>query len=354
MEGKSVHSSAGKSKETKNSEDKGDVDTEENEAKEATEIIEHDKNVSNVSPNDKPNNKETSIDENKDEDIAVISKNVESTKENITDSKSETLHESESIISQPLESQSIQQQTETEPQTGSGWGLGGIGNLLSTSVAAVERTLGVRRPQEMIRDDITVIITNTEKNVESTKENITDSESETPHESESITSQPLESQSIQQQTETEPQTGSSWGWGGIGAISKGIRSVVTNVESTLGVRQPQEMIRDDITVIITNTEKNVESTKDNITDSESETPHESESITSQPLESQSIQQQTETEPQTGSSWGWGGIGAISKGIRSVVTNVEITLGVPQPQEMIRYQEVEEDFKKKEEKDDQHG
>ena len=225
MEGKNVHSSAGKSKETKNSEDKGDVDTEENETKEATEIIEHDKDVSNVSPNDKPNNKET----------------------------------------------------ETEPQTGSGWGLGGIGNLLSTSVAAVSVSIG-----------------------------------------------------------------------------KGIGSVVTNVESTLGVRQPQEMIRDDITVIITNTEKNVESTKENITDSESETPHESESITSQPLESQSIQKQTETDPQTGSSWGWRGIGAISKGIRSVVTNVEITLGVPQPQEMIRYQEVEEDFKKKEEKDDQHG
>ena len=292
MEGKSVHSSAGKSKETKNSEDKGDVDTEENETKEATEIIEHDKDVSNVSPNDKPNNKETSIDVNKDEDIAVISKNVESTKENITDSKSETLHESESIISQPLESQSIQQQTETEPQTGSGWGLGGIGNLLSTSVAAVSDSIG-----------------------------------------------------------------------------KGIGSVVNNVESTLGVRQPQEMTRDDITVIITNTEKNVESTKENITDSESETPHESESITSQPLESQSIQQQTETEPQTGSGWGWGGIGnllstsvaavsdsvqAIGKGIGSVVTNDESTLGVPRPQEMIRYQEVEEDFKKKEEKDDQHG
>ena len=292
MEGKSVHSSAGKSKETKNSEDKGDVDTEENETKEATEIIEHDKDVSNVSPNDKPNNKETSIDENKDEDIAVISKNVESTKENITDSKSETLHESESIISQPLESQSIQQQTETEPQTGSGWDWGGIGNLLSTSVAAVSDSIG-----------------------------------------------------------------------------NGIGSVVNNVESTLGVRRPQEMIRDDITVIITNTEKNVESTKENITNSESETPHESESITSQPLESQSIQQQTETEPQTGSGWGWGGIGnllstsvaavsdsvqAIGKGIGSVVTNDESTLGVPRPQEMIRYQEVEEDFKKKEEKDDQHG
>ena len=177
LEGKNVHSSAGKSKENKNSEDKGDLDTKENETKEATEITEHDKDLSNFSPNesiDKTNRKETSIDEKKDEGIAVISTNVESTKENITHSEFETPHESESITSQPLESQSIQQQTETEPQTGSGWGWGGwggIGNLLSTSVAAVsdsaqaigkgigsvvtnvESTLGVPQPQEMIRDE---------------------------------------------------------------------------------------------------------------------------------------------------------------------------------------------------------